>query len=124
MGIKENNPLAGKGSERSVDRHFMPPMDWREVKDLYDYCNRGVGSEHVVHLKTLIKVYKNNWHVIIGFRSIGQHARCAICAKLSKTRRDDPDPQKRKQADEDRGVHEPLGAFQGVPKFTIISYCL
>ena len=51
------------------------------------------------------RVYKEYWEPTLGFRSIGQHARCATCARLAKSRRDSPDMEERANADAEYKAH-------------------
>ena len=64
----------------------MPPMTWDEVYQMY--CITADATPERASLKFVQKVYKEYWQPAFGFRSVGQHARCATCARLAKTRRD------------------------------------
>ena len=50
-------------------------------------------------------MYREYWEPTLGFRSIGQHARCTTCATLAKTRRDSPDMAERARADAEYKAH-------------------
>ena len=67
----------------------MPPMTWDEVYQMY--CLTAVATSERGALKLVQKVYKEYCDPTLGFRHVGQHARCATCARLAKTRRDSPD---------------------------------
>ena len=56
-------------------------------------------------LKLMQRVYREYREPTLGFRSKGQHARCATCAKLAKTRRDSPDMEERANADAEYKAH-------------------
>ena len=81
-----------------MDRRFMPPMQWAEVHNRHWLMDSsGVaekGSEKLVW-----RAHTELWEPVLGFRSTGQHARCTMCAQLSKTRRDHPDDAERAHAD-------------------------
>ena len=81
----------------------MPPMTWDEVYQMY--CITAHATSQKGHLNLVRRVYKEYWEPIFGFRSIGQHARCATCAKLAKTRRDSPDMDERANADAEYKAH-------------------
>ena len=49
--------------------------------------------------------YKKCWERILGFRHVGQHARCTTCARLAKTRRDSPDMAERQHAANEYKAH-------------------
>ena len=81
----------------------MPPMTWEEVYDMYRVTPDATYQK--AHLNLVRRVYKEYWEPTLGFRSIGQHARCATCARLAKTRRDSPDIDERKSADVEYKAH-------------------
>ena len=81
----------------------MPPMSWPEVYIMY--CITAVASVERGELRLVQKVYKEYWEPTLGFRSVGQHARCATCARLAKTRRDSPDMAERANADAEYKAH-------------------
>ena len=51
------------------------------------------------------RVYREYWEPTLGFRTIGQHARCTTCATLAKTRRDSPDLAERANSDAEYKAH-------------------
>ena len=81
----------------------MPPMTWDEVYQIY--CITPDATPQRGSLKLVKKVYKEYWEPTLGFRSIGQHARCATCARLAKTRRDSPHMEERATADAEYKAH-------------------
>ena len=81
----------------------MPPMTWAEVYQMY--CLTADATPERGSLKLVQKVYKEYWEPTLGFRSVGQHARCATCARLAKTRRDSPDMAERANADAEYKAH-------------------
>ena len=81
----------------------MPPMTWDEVYQMY--CLTADATPERGSLKLVQKVYKEYWEPTLGFRSVGQHARCATCARLAKTRRDSPDMAERASADAEYKAH-------------------
>ena len=91
----DGNPLAGATLDlnHNAGRRYMPPMSWPEVYQMYFVTADAIsekGSPQLVQ-----KVYREYWEPTLGFRSVGQHARCATCARLAKTRRDSPDMAER-----------------------------
>ena len=50
-------------------------------------------------------VHKGYWQPTLGFRCVGQHARCATCARLAKPRWDSPDMAERANADAEYKAH-------------------
>ena len=99
------NPLAAAtlDFEQNAGRKYMPPMSWPEVYTMY--CVTEVATSERAQLRLVQKVYKEYWEPILGFRSVGQHATCATCARLAKTRRDSPDMAERANADAEYKVH-------------------
>ena len=75
----------------------MPPMTWDEVYQMYCLTTDAIPERG--SLKLVQRVYKEYWEPTLGFRSIGQHARCATCARLAKARTDSPDMAERANAD-------------------------
>ncbi len=54
----------------------MPPMSWAEVHNVYGLVSESNSAKG--SLKLLQKVYKECWEPILGFRQVGQHARCIV----------------------------------------------
>ncbi len=104
---RDGNPLAGASLDlhRNVDRRFMPPMTWAEVHQMYCLLGPTEISWEKGSVKLLQRVYKECWEAILGFRHVGQHARCTTCARLAKTRRDDPDLAERNHAHNEYKMH-------------------
>ena len=77
-------------------------MTWQEFYDLH-HChflgNEG-GDSALAGMKSFRRVCGERWKHLICFRELGQHARCDTCAKLTKLRREYPDPQERNIASE------------------------
>ena len=101
----DGNPLAGVTMHlyHHAGRRYMPPMTWEEVYDMYRVTPDATYQK--AHLNLVRRVYKEYWEPTLGFRSIGQHARCATCARLAKTRRDSPDMDERANADAEYKAH-------------------
>ena len=101
----DGNPLAGATLDlyHNAGRRYMPPMTWAEVYQMY--CLIADATPERGSLKLVQKVYKEYWEPTLGFRSVGQHARCATCARLAKTRRDSPDMAERAIADAEYKAH-------------------
>ena len=87
----------------NAGRKYMPPMMWDEVYQMY--CLTAVATSERGALKLVQKVYKESWEPTLGFRRVGQHARCATCAPLAKNRRDSPDVAERANADAEYKAH-------------------
>ena len=87
----------------NAGRRHMPPMAWEEVYDMYRVTPDSTYQK--AHLNLVRRVYKEYLEPICGFRSIGQHAMCATCAKLAKTRRDSPDMDERANAHAEYQAH-------------------
>ena len=69
------------------------------------YCITADATPQRGTLRLVQRVYKEYWEPTLGFRSIGQHARCTTCARLAKTRRDSPDMDERANADAEYKAH-------------------
>ena len=100
------NPLAGATLDlyHNVERIYMPPMTWDEVYEMYSFLGPSE-REHKASHKLVQKVFKECWEPVLGFRHIGQHARCSTCARLAKTRRDSPDLAERDSANKEYKFH-------------------
>ena len=83
----------------------MPPMTWDEVYEMYCFMGAPEHGSGKGSAKLLRRVFKACWEPILGFRHIGQHARCSTCARLAKTRRDSPDLAERETANMEYKVH-------------------
>ena len=83
----------------------MPPMSWPEVHEMYCLMDPPEHGSGKGSMRLLQKVFKECWEPILGFRHIGQHARCSTCARLAKTRRDSPDLAERDAANREYKFH-------------------
>ena len=104
---REGNPLASSAMDlhNRVDRRFMPPMTWSEVQLMNQNTMPAEFGTEKASMQLLRRVYHQSWGAILGFRAVGQHARCKECARLAKTRRDDPDLAARQVANNEYKVH-------------------
>ena len=105
---RDGNPLAmtSAGMTGLMDKKHLPYMTWPEVVDMYAHHGDDAGEDSKKAGRTCFdQIYNERWSGILVIRGSKQHARCSTCAALTKARREDPDPQKRKDASKAYKMH-------------------
>ena len=88
------------GDAEITSPKYLGYMTWADFYSLHD----GMAAEPVSHT-TLRRAYDKWWSGILKFRVMGQHARCATCARLAAMRKKATSPEEKQAAAESHAAH-------------------
>ena len=80
--VPQGNFDMGLEGLHNLPKRHLAPGKMEELYELYLSCSAGGFASK----STFRATFQQRWRGVLGFRDIGQHARCTTCTKISKMR--------------------------------------